>query len=237
MIMRSENVPESPSSALQTTYFCVRRRVEHGLPLDAGRERRAAAAAQARVGHRLRRSARRRHRQRARAARDSRRARGSRRATSGSMMPTRAKVRRSCFCEVRDLFGRAERQRDARRRREIRRRTGPARRRRRPGRRRRGPPASRPRPAARARTGRASRCARAARRCRARRLPSRCARATAFGAQRERAGIARHEDRRAHGRAPRSRATMRVEALRRDTRRRARPSTIIAGEQAQLPRQ
>ena len=49
--MRSENVPESPSSALQTMYFCAARLVEHGLPLDAGRERRAAAAAQAGLEH------------------------------------------------------------------------------------------------------------------------------------------------------------------------------------------
>ena len=49
MIMRSAKVPLSPSSALQTMYFCVGRRVEHGLPLDAGREAGAAAAAQARL--------------------------------------------------------------------------------------------------------------------------------------------------------------------------------------------
>ncbi len=48
--MRSENVPESPSSALQTMYFCVDSRAEHGLPLDAGGKRRAAAAAQTRIG-------------------------------------------------------------------------------------------------------------------------------------------------------------------------------------------
>ena len=53
MIIRSEKVPESPSSALQTTYFCVGGGAEHRLPLDAGGKRRAAAAAQARERHRL----------------------------------------------------------------------------------------------------------------------------------------------------------------------------------------
>ena len=48
MSMRSENVPESPSSALQAMYFCAAALIEHGLPLDAGGKRRAAAAAQAR---------------------------------------------------------------------------------------------------------------------------------------------------------------------------------------------
>ncbi len=51
--IRSEKVPESPSSALQVTYFCAGRLIEHGLPLDAGRKRRPAAAAQARAGDRL----------------------------------------------------------------------------------------------------------------------------------------------------------------------------------------
>ena len=46
MIMRSEKVPESPSSALHTTYFWSAGRVQHRLPLDAGREGRAAAPAQ-----------------------------------------------------------------------------------------------------------------------------------------------------------------------------------------------
>ena len=50
MIMRSAKVPLSPSSALQTMYFCGRPRVGDRLPLDAGREARAAAAAQAGVG-------------------------------------------------------------------------------------------------------------------------------------------------------------------------------------------
>jgi hypothetical protein len=48
--MRSEKVPESPSSALQTMYFWSAGGVQHGVPLDAGREGRAAAAAQAGVG-------------------------------------------------------------------------------------------------------------------------------------------------------------------------------------------
>jgi hypothetical protein len=49
--MRSEKVPESPSSALQTTYFCAAARRMHGAPLDAGRKGRATAPAQARIGH------------------------------------------------------------------------------------------------------------------------------------------------------------------------------------------
>ncbi len=53
IVMRSENVPESPSSALQTTYFCAAAVVQHRLPLDAGRERCATAAAQARLRHLL----------------------------------------------------------------------------------------------------------------------------------------------------------------------------------------
>ena len=48
--MRSAKVPLSPSSALQTMYFWSRCVVEHGLPLDAGREAGAAAAAQAGLG-------------------------------------------------------------------------------------------------------------------------------------------------------------------------------------------
>ena len=46
MIMRSANVPLSPSSALQTTYLLLGPRVVHGLPLDPGREAGAAAPAQ-----------------------------------------------------------------------------------------------------------------------------------------------------------------------------------------------
>ena len=45
--MRSAKVPLSPSSALQTMYFWSAVRVGDGLPLDAGREAGAAAAAQA----------------------------------------------------------------------------------------------------------------------------------------------------------------------------------------------
>jgi hypothetical protein len=56
MIMRSAKVPLSPSSALQTIYFwcrlpAVRSCIQHGLPLDAGREARAAAPAQAGLRH------------------------------------------------------------------------------------------------------------------------------------------------------------------------------------------
>ena len=51
MSMRSANVPLSPSSALQTMYFCSPRRIVHRLPLDAGREAGAAAAAQAGLRH------------------------------------------------------------------------------------------------------------------------------------------------------------------------------------------
>ena len=49
MIMRSAKVPLSPSSALQTMYFCSALRLRHRAPLDAGREAGAAAAAQARL--------------------------------------------------------------------------------------------------------------------------------------------------------------------------------------------
>ncbi len=57
MIMRSAKVPLSPSSALQTMYFCVGLGVAaHRLPLDAGGEARAAAAAQAAIVSLLRRS-------------------------------------------------------------------------------------------------------------------------------------------------------------------------------------
>jgi hypothetical protein len=51
--MRSAKVPESPSSALQTMYFWVPARFQHGVPLDPGREGGAAAAAQAGIGHGL----------------------------------------------------------------------------------------------------------------------------------------------------------------------------------------
>ena len=49
MIMRSAKVPESPSSALQTTYFCGwKRPVRSVRPLDAAREASASAPAQPR---------------------------------------------------------------------------------------------------------------------------------------------------------------------------------------------
>ena len=48
--IRSANVPESPSSKLQATNFRSDGRLEDGLPLDAGREAGAAAAAQSGVG-------------------------------------------------------------------------------------------------------------------------------------------------------------------------------------------
>ena len=51
MIIRSAKVPLSPSSALQTMYFCGAGGVRHRLPLDPGREPRAAAPAQPRGGH------------------------------------------------------------------------------------------------------------------------------------------------------------------------------------------
>ena len=50
MIMRSEKVPLSPSSALQTMYFWSRLGLQHRLPFDAGGKARAAAAAQAGLG-------------------------------------------------------------------------------------------------------------------------------------------------------------------------------------------
>ena len=55
MIIRSAKVPLSPSSALQTMYFCGAAVVGDGLPLDPGREARAAAAAQAGGGRPRRR--------------------------------------------------------------------------------------------------------------------------------------------------------------------------------------
>ncbi len=51
--MRSEKVPESPSSALQTMYFCAAWCARHRLPFDARRKRRTTAPAQARVDQRL----------------------------------------------------------------------------------------------------------------------------------------------------------------------------------------
>ena len=56
MSMRSAKVPLSPSSALQTMYFWPAGASQHGLPLDAGGEACAAAAAQAGggdLGHHL----------------------------------------------------------------------------------------------------------------------------------------------------------------------------------------
>ena len=49
MTIRSAKVPQSPSSALQHDVLAVGLRVEDRLPLDAGREAGAAAAAQARA--------------------------------------------------------------------------------------------------------------------------------------------------------------------------------------------
>ena len=48
--IRSAKVPLSPSSALHTTNFSSPGRLQHGAPLDPGREAGAAAAAQAGVG-------------------------------------------------------------------------------------------------------------------------------------------------------------------------------------------
>ena len=48
--IRSANVPESPSSKLQATNFRSEARLQDGLPLDAGREAGAAAAAEPGVG-------------------------------------------------------------------------------------------------------------------------------------------------------------------------------------------
>ncbi|MGY4455959.1 hypothetical protein ACVWZR_010619 [Bradyrhizobium sp. i1.3.1] len=50
MIMRSAKVPLSPSSALQTMNLRSGLRLRDGLPLDAGREARTAAATQAGCG-------------------------------------------------------------------------------------------------------------------------------------------------------------------------------------------
>ena len=51
--MRSAKVPLSPSSALQTMYFCGAWRLRHRAPLDAGRETRTAAPAQTGLDHLL----------------------------------------------------------------------------------------------------------------------------------------------------------------------------------------
>ena len=95
-----------------------------GPPLDAGREARAAAAAQARLGDLF--DGRRGAEAHAPApARASRHGRDSRPATSGSMMPQRAKVRRVCLLRKGISSGSPDAQRMA---------TPPA------GRRRTGPP-------------------------------------------------------------------------------------------------
>ena len=110
MIMRSENVPESPSSALQTTYFWSAGCVEHRLPLDAGRERGAAASAQAGVGDLCDDLLAGVSVERVAQDRDSRRARGSRRATRIDDADAREREP-LLLLQVRDLFGRTERER------------------------------------------------------------------------------------------------------------------------------
>ena len=206
MSMRSENVPESPSSALQAMYFCAGRLVEHRLPLDAGRKRGAAASAQARS--------------RSRRARCPAAAwRAPRQSRIAAVRDVVVEVRRIDDAEARagePLLAREPGMRSMSPRRSAmraRRRASPrraarARRRRAPVHRRRGPRRSPLRPAARASTGRASRCARCA-------IGSRAcwhSRASACGhgirAQRQRAGIAGHEHR------DRRRALMRARPIR-----------------------
>ncbi len=51
MIMRSAKVALSPLVGIADDVFLARLGVEHGVPLDACREARTAAAAQAAVGH------------------------------------------------------------------------------------------------------------------------------------------------------------------------------------------
>ena len=159
MIMRSAKVPLSPSSALQTMYFCGRpSRIEHGLPLDAGREAGAAAAAQAGFFTSSTISA----------GSSARRASRPFVAAMRAIIVERARIDDAAAREgqprlplqERDLLGRAERRGMMRRRRGSRRRTGRRRRPARPARRRCGPAASRPRPSAPASRGRASRCGR-----------------------------------------------------------------------------
>ena len=166
MIMRSENVPESPSSALQTMYFCSAAVAEHRAPLDAGRERRAAAAAQARFVTWARRW---------RAASS---ASGCAQAATAAVRDVVLELQRIgdadaregqalLLLEVRDLLDRAQLQRVRLAARETRLEQTRHVLRRRPDRRRCGRPSSRPRPAARARTCRASRCGSVQRRRRA----------------------------------------------------------------------
>ena len=109
MIMRSAKVPLSPSSALQTMYFCAALVRRHRLPFDAGRKAGAAAAAQARSLHRLD-DLRRLERQRALQALV---------AAMGAVIVERARIDDAAAregqprlpLEERNLFGRAKRQR------------------------------------------------------------------------------------------------------------------------------
>ena len=188
--MRSEKVPESPSSALQTMYFCSAWSAEHRLPFDAGREGRAAAAAQARVRSPRSTIARRRQRERGVQSAVARRARGSRRALTRIGDADAREGQPLLVLEIRDLLGRALTQRVHGGRSPASlaasnrlaascacdRPVGDA-----AGRR------CRPRPAARARAGRASRCAPARCRCPRRRgLARRWPRAVCVGAHRAR---------------------------------------------------
>ena len=229
MIMRSAKVPLSPSSALQTMYFCVGRRVGarcfHLMPVGKPApprprrpesrhllDDRGAAPSPARASQ----------------ARDSRHARGSRRASSGSMTPQRAKVRRCLALRGRgsprsargasacappsrkpasnsagDVLGRDRPVGDA------------------------ALPASRPRPAAPARTGRASRCGRSRRRApRARGLGARCAAATSSAPTASAPASRGNEDAHAHRR---DLVEQRVEPRRRRAAPTSRPSSIADG--------
>ena len=98
----------------------------------------------------------------------------------------------------------------------------------RPDHRRCGPPALPPRPSAPARTGRASRCARSRRR-----PPGRQQRRDSIGAQRQRGGIARHIDPRAH----RARSSTGIDLAHRPAVPAAHHPASPTGPMAQRPRQ
>ena len=177
MIMRSAKVPLSPSSALQTMYLRSAGRIEHRLPLDAGREAGAAAAAQAGLGDLLD-DVGRRHRDRVlQALQAAMRLVVVERQRVGDAAAREGQPRLPG--EERDLVRVAERQRlcvppvrkPASNRRWHVRRPSPARR-------RRGRWRSPPRPSAPGNRRRASRCARSWPRCRARRNSAAIALAT-----------------------------------------------------------
>ena len=233
MIMRSAKVPESPSSALQTTYFRALGASAHGAPFDAGRESRAAAAAQARIATTSSTIA---------AGPSADGALEPAPAAMGAVIGDRQRVGDAAAREgeprlpreERHVFRAADPQADAAPPSSSPPPAGPRHRRRRPGHRRCGPAASRPRPSARAKRGRAIPSAR----CRAASCRVRAAAASAAAtssAPTASAPASRGNDRCARS-SPRS-VQQRVERARRSSRPTGLPSSIAAGAQAQRPRQ